>query len=312
MPTLPEIARDDEAVRDILIDRSLSHVTAARMISEYGYETTESSVRRTRKKLEEESSNHSHPKTVAVIGDYQIGLHDRDFIDRQCEILRDLKPDVLLSTGDELDFTSLGSWVQGLPAQYERTIHEERQVWVEEIAPQINEAVGPDCEKRMCDSNHLRRLPKAIEQFMPGARDMPELFVPNFMKLGEFGWHWDEMPYEFLPGCVYSHGDDWGVTSRAQAVKFRETVKTRQANIVYGHSHQAALNTTALGYGYEMETYWALNTGNGMKMREARYIRSTSPDWSRGIGIIHWDGESAHPELHLEIRGKIYVNGRRY
>lgn len=251
------------------------------------------------------------PATVVVVGDYQIGYHDRDFIEKQCEIIRDVQPDIIISTGDDCDFSSISKYAQGLPDQFGRTIHEERQMWVEDIAPAINEA-APNAIKRMCDSNHIRRLPMAIEKYIPGLRDAPELFVKNFLKLDELGWVFDDGPTEFLPGVIYSHGDEFNATSRTQATKHREVIKTRQANIVFGHTHQAALNTTALGYGYNMETYWSLNVGHGMQMREAKYIKSTSPDWSRGIGIIHYDGVTAYPELHLEVGGKIRVDGVSY
>lgn len=251
------------------------------------------------------------PATVVVVGDYQIGFHDRAFIDKQCEIIRDLNPDIIISSGDECDQSSVSRWSQGLPEQFGRTLHEERQIWVEEIAPQINEA-APNAVKRMCDSNHIRRLPVAIEKYIPGLRDAPELFVKNFLKLPELGWIFDEEPTEFLPGVVYSHGDEFGATSKSQASKAREVIKTRQKNIVFGHTHQAALNTTALGYGFNMQTYWSMNVGHGMRLREAKYIKSTSPDWSRGIGIIYFDGQESYPELHLEVGGKIRVDGKVY
>lgn len=348
--TLYDDAMRDDDLYQVLMDTNLNHQQAYEKI-QFGLfvETSRTSVRRAREQLgvlspestapvysaaalsvTERSRDLNHrlaseayekpspetwsrgvPAVAVIIGDYQIGLHDRAFIDRQCQIIRDLNPDIVISTGDELDFTSLGRWVQGLPGQYGRSIHEERQVWVNEIAPQISEA-APNAQKRMCDSNHIRRLPQSVERLMPGLADAPELFVKNFLHLDELGWVFDEGPTEFLPGVVYSHGDDWNVTSRGQSQKFREVIKTRQANVVFGHSHQAGLYTTALGYGYNMDTKFALNVGHGMVLREAQYIKSTSPDWSRGIGILYYDGESVHPELHLEVGGKIRVNGKSY
>lgn len=333
--SLYDLARVNQAVFDILSDESLNHQEAVGEINDLqgrtGFTTSRASVRRARERLgvyspestvsggrvprESTGSVVSGPgvrdeRLAVVIGDYQIGCHDRDFIDRQCEIIRDLKPDLIISTGDELDFTNLGRWVKGLPGEYTGTIQSERDAWIE-ISKQLTES-APNAEKRMCDSNHIRRLPMAVEKYLPGLVDMPELFVKNFLKLEELGWHFDELPYEVLPGVVYSHGDDWSVTSRGQASKFREVVKTRQANVIFGHSHQASLNTTAMGYGYKMSTHWALNVGHGMQLREAKYIKSTSPDWSRGIGIVHFDGDTAYPELHLELNGKMHVDGRTY
>lgn len=299
---LSDLMFEDAEVMGILKNKSIGHKEAASQISEKGHPTTESSVRRARKNI---------PVTVAVIGDYQIGKHDRKFIDRQCEIIRDLKPDMIVSTGDEVDFTQISRHVKGLPGEYEGlSLDKERQIWVE-IAKQINEA-APEAEKRMCASNHLRRLPAALERYLPGLRDLPELAIPTLLKLEELGWTWDPVPTEILPGVVYSHGDEFMVTTRTQQSKTREVIKTRRANVIYGHSHQAGLATTALGYGYNMETFWSLNVGHGMQVQNAEYVKSTSPDWSRGIGVVHWDGSAAHPELHLEINGKIRVNGRTY
>lgn len=328
-------------ILEILNDRDLNHQEATDEIQSYGVSTSRTSVRRARERLNVESSHYNagqgrgrvvespelnvppspkpdysmwpkgKPATVVVIGDYQIGLHDRDFIEKQCEIIRDVQPDIIISTGDDCDFSSISRFAQGLPDQFGRTLHQERQMWVEDIAPAINEA-APHAQKRMCDSNHIRRLPMAIEKLIPGLRDAPELFVKNFLKLDELGWAFDEGPTEFLPGVVYSHGDEFGATSRGQANKSREVIRTRQASIVFGHTHQAGLSTTALGYGYNMSPKFSLSVGHGMILREAKYIKSTSPDWSRGIGIIHFDGEDSFPELHLEMGGKIRVDGRVY
>lgn len=347
MSKLLTLAQVDQRVMDALVDTSLNHQRATEVINGFIFPpTSRTSVRRAREELGVVSPQTTFnyfrenvlgnefvqvanenpvpapvlvpemwpegtPATVVVVGDYQIGLHDDEFIKKQCDIIADVDPDIIISTGDDCDFTAVGRWVQGLPDQFGRTIHEERQIWVEEIAPLFN-AAAPNAIKRMCDSNHIRRLPQAIERYIPGLRDAPELFVKNFLKLDELGWIFDEGPTEFLPGVVYSHGDEVGMTSRSQASKAREVIKTRQRSIVFGHTHQAALNTTALGYGFNMTPQFSLNVGHGMRLREASYIKSTSPDWSRGIGILYYDGENVHPSLHLESGGRIRVNGKVY
>lgn len=341
--SLYDYSQEDPEALEILTS-DLNHVQAAEKLDRLGLETSRYAVMRARKRLgvtnppvypaqspellslktqirgtlntsasipDPSPWPEGVPATVVVVGDYQIGLHDMAFIEKQAEIIRDLQPDIIISTGDECDFTSISRWSQGMPDQFGRTIHEERQMWVEEIAPLLNEA-APNAVKRMCDSNHVRRLPMAIEKHIPGLRDAPELFTKNFLKLDELGWVFDEQPTEFLPGVVYSHGDEFSATSRAQASKSREIIRTRQRNVIFGHTHQAGLATTALGYGYDMDTKWSLNVGHGMRLREARYIKSTSPDWSRGIGVVYYDGKDTHPELHLEIGGKIRVDGKSY
>lgn len=350
MSELLKLANASQDVYQLLADADLNHQQAADELNDYLRlfpndrlsSTSRTSVRRAREALGVASPHYNagqgrtsnsvvepapapvgyprpdysmwpegRPALVAVVGDYQIGAHDRGFIEKQIEIIRDLQPDIIISTGDECDQSSVSRWSQGMPEQFGRTLHEERQMWVEDIAPAINEA-APNAVKRMCDSNHVRRLPMAVEKFIPGLRDAPELFVKNFLHLDELGWAFDEQPTEFLPGIVYSHGDEVMMTSRTQASKSREVIKTRQKNYIFGHTHQAGISTTALGYGFQMKTHWSLNVGHGMQLQEAKYIKSTSPDWSRGIGVVYYDGTDSFPELHLEINGKIHVDGKRY
>lgn len=301
---LRKIINSDDRVRKIVLESNLNHIEAAVAVNDLGYDTTESSVRRSRR---------SQTKTVVVIGDYQIGAHDRGFIEKQCEIIRDIKPDMIISTGDELDATSLGRWVRGLPGEFETSFQEELDQWYV-VAKMLNEA-APQAEKRMCRSNHTDRLAVSLNSRLPGLRDLRALELPTLMRLDELGWIYDNpkgSATEFLPGVTYSHGDEWSITSKGQANKAGEMIKERGTHVVFGHSHQAGLYTQALGYNFNMNTKWALNVGSGMAYDQADYIKKGSPNWSRGVGIIHYDGKEAHPDLRLEVNGKIRYDGRTY
>lgn len=301
---LRALISSDERVRKIVLESSLGHTEAAEAVNSLGYSTTEASVRRSRK---------SQTKTVAVIGDYQIGCHDKAFIEKQCEVIRDIKPDIIISTGDELDATSLGRWTRGMPEEFETTLQDELDQWYE-VAEMINEA-APQAEKRMCRSNHTDRLAVSLRSRLPGLRDLRALELPNLMRLSDFGWIYDNPPgsaTEFLPGVTYSHGDEWSITSKGQANKAGEMIKERGTHVVFGHSHQAGIYTQALGYNFNMRVKWALNVGTGMAFDRADYIKKGSPNWSRGVGIIYYDGTDAFPDLRLEINGKIRYDGRTY
>lgn len=306
---LPELMTTDPEVNDIVHDDTISRRIAVNRLAALGHTVSEWAIRDARKKERIRTGQ----KLAVVIGDYQVGCHDRAFIHRQCEMIKDLRPDTIISTGDELDATSLGRWVRGLPEEFETTLQDELDMWYE-IASWINEA-APNAEKRMCRSNHTDRLPISLRARLPGLRDLRALQLPALMRLDELGWTYDNPPgsaTEFLPGVTYSHGDEWSITSHSQANKAREIVKHRATHVVFGHSHQAGLYTQALGYNFNSEVKWAMNVGTGMAFDRADYIKHGSPNWSRGIGIIYYDGNDAHPELVLDLGGKMRWNGRSY
>src|SRR5690606_9656229 len=113
---LRALISSDERGRKIVLESSLGHTEAAEAVNSLGYSTTEASVRRPRR---------SQSKAVVVIGDSQLGCHAKAFIEKQCEDIRDLKPDVLTSAGADLAATPLGRWTRGMPEEFETSLQAE-------------------------------------------------------------------------------------------------------------------------------------------------------------------------------------------
>src|ERR1041385_2267293 len=67
---------------------------------------------------------HGRMKTIMVIPDLQIPLHDERFLGKLLAVTEYIEPDVLAFVGDLTDSTEVGRWVKGTAGEYTGKLQE--------------------------------------------------------------------------------------------------------------------------------------------------------------------------------------------
>ena len=194
-------------------------------------------------------------RTAVVLPDMQIGFyvdaqgnlhstHDDAAIDVALQIIKFLKPNLIIFNGDNLDFPEMSKY--RLSPAFQRTT----QATIDRaglMVAQVRAAAGPDCEIRWLEGNHEMRISNYILDNAAAAfgikksnapEDWPVLSVPNLCRL-------DEHNIQYLPG--YPANETW-INDRLRVIHGTHVVSGgstahkylahERVSTVYGHIHR--------------------------------------------------------------------------
>lgn len=247
--------------------------------------------------------------TWLIVPDLQIPLHDAGFTDKLVEIASYIKPDGLLFIGDLTDSTEVGRWVKGKPGEYTGMLQDAFDE-ASKIVSRFREAVGPDCEMILQDSNHDERTMKYVIEHAPALASLRTLDLSELIGLASNGVRIVSGATEFLPGVLSMHGHERAYSSvpgRWGGLRVVEHGK----HIVYGHTHTPHLMVTAQGTGDSRRNLWHMNVGHGMDMTSASYLKDGYATWAQAFGTVTLtDEDEAVPHLYMAINGKLEIDGR--
>jgi len=83
-------------------------------------------------------------------------------------------------------------------------------------------------------------------------------------------------------------------------------------NVIFGHTHQPFLTSSAYGYAGKVKPRWVMNVGSIMNPEDAHYIKDGAVSWTQSFAILRDDGKRCFPELITANAGFFYAEGRRY
>lgn len=244
-------------------------------------------------------------KKIVAISDLQVPLHDKRAVANVAAFIRAYKPDLVVSVGDEADFTGISRWAHGTPLQFETNLHREREDTIR-VLEQLR-------VQHVIRSNHTDRLFNTIKMRVPEFRHLPELRLPTFLRFDDLGITYHETPWELAPGWVLAHGDEGslsqkpGLTALGLAEKFGKSV-------LCGHTHRIGLTHRTFSVsGKPTLTLWGMEVGNLMDMRKASYLKAGSGNWQQGFGLLTVDGTKVSPQLvPIHKDGTFVVDGKRF
>jgi len=251
-------------------------------------------------------------RTALILSDWQVDLHDEDFIARTLQLAKDLQPDKIVHVGDESDNTAIGRWVQGTPAEAEGNL--QTQIDITHMWLRKFREACPDATFDIAYSNHLARFSQSITTRLPAFRHLRALSIENLFGLDELEITYRREIFDVFPDVIAGHGHQWGLTSANQYQKGCQVVRTVGKSVVAGHTHKPLLTTAATGYNFNMTDNFYMNVGCSMRMDEAEYITSKSPDWAHGVGVLTWNRTIGRtmPELLIARDGRIRYEGKVY
>ena len=228
-------------------------------------------------------------KTIVLISDLQVPYHDKRAVANVSKFIKAFKPDEVASVGDEMDFQTISRWAQGTPLEYERTIARDRDATATVLEDlRVNHVIR---------SNHTDRLFNTVMMRAPGLLSLPELELPNFLRMDILGIEYHKKPYELAPGWLLMHGDEGNISQNGGQTALNLAKKTGYS-VVCGHTHRMGLmHHSESVVGVNTRTVWGMEVGNLMDAKKASYLKGGISNWQQGFGILWVDGKNVKPEL---------------
>jgi hypothetical protein len=226
-------------------------------------------------------------RRVWVVSDLQVPFQDARAVGAVAQCIADMKQpdDIVMTIGDEMDFQTVSRWSSGTPLEHERSIGRDRDMTVQVLRDlQVQHVIR---------SNHTDRLYNQVMRRLPGLLGLPELELPQFLRLDELGITFHAEAFDVAPGWVALHGDEAGVSQIAGQTA-AGLVRKVGMSVVCGHTHRMGLQpyTTSVN-GRLTRTLWGFEVGHLMDMRKAKYAKTHN--WQQGFGVLYVDGSIVTP-----------------
>lgn len=250
-------------------------------------------------------------KKVVVVSDLQVPLHDQRAVNNVAAFIKAYKPDLVVSVGDEADFTGISKWAHGTPLQYETNLHKEREATIV-VLEQLK-------VQHMIRSNHTDRLFNTVKMRVPEFRHLPELTLPKFLRLEDLGITYHEKPWDITvggqkTGWLLMHGDEGSLnrTGGMTALGLAKRAGVKDGGgVVSGHTHRMGLIHHTEAVNDKSRTIWGMECGTLMSFKDISYIKGNMHTWQKGFGILTVDGNKVTPQLvPIHKDGTFTVDGK--
>jgi hypothetical protein len=242
----------------------------------------------------------------------QIPLHDAHTVSNVARFIKAYKPDVVLTLGDEADFTEIGRWSEGKPGWYEQTLAANRDMTVD-VLWSLGEYAK---QQHMIRSNHTDRLFNVIMNKIPSFLSLPELKFEKFMKLDELGITYHKTPFRVAGSgsnaILAVHGDE-GSIKPTPGLTALEASRRAGFGIICGHTHRAGFSQfseSSAGRIGRILRGW--EGGHLMDVRKATYTKGTM-NWQQAFITVEEIGSNVQVNIiNIEKDGTFVVSGKRY
>lgn len=249
-------------------------------------------------------------KTIVIVSDMQVPLHDAKAVNSVIEFVKDFQPDELVNVGDDADCTEVGSWKRGLATEYAGTFQDGLDA-TRGIHIQFREALG-DKPYHVSRSNHTDRLESYIGRHAPALSSVWSLNLEDLLGYDELGIRFHREPFQIAPGWVCAHGDE-GSLSKISGRTAGLLAEKWGVSVVCGHSHRAGLSFKSYGYaGKVNRSVTGMEVGHLMDLKKATYLAGGSGDWQQAFAILYVRSGRVTPVLVPIHGGKFTVEGQVY
>lgn len=211
-------------------------------------------------------------KKGICIYDLHYPKHNKELWANILDHIDDLKPDVFVFGGDNLDMEVVSHWTKGKHRRIEGTrLKEDYDGFVRDILEPLEKVLPKDCRKIFLEGNHEVWVERYIDEH-PEVEGFFE--VRNNLPLQDWEWY-DYGDHAIVGKLYFIHGV---FVNQHNAMK---TVQTFGRNIIYGHGHtlQAFVSTTPL----DTQSHMAMQIPCSCEMNP-HYRKNMPNGWLNGFG----------------------------
>jgi hypothetical protein len=247
-------------------------------------------------------------KRTVVVPDLQVPYHDPVAVKNVAAYIKAVRPDSVVTLGDEIDLPQISRWTENTPGWYEQTLAADRDEAVEVLWSLVEHTK----DAHMIRSNHTDRLYNVIMKKIPAFLALPELRFEKFMKLDELGITYHKKPYSVARGIIALHGDEQSVKP-TPGLTALEAARRHGISVICGHTHRAGQSAFTEASGGKIgRILRGWEGGHLMDVRQAHYTKGTM-NWQQAFIIIEEIGTNVQVSIiNLEKDGTFVVSGKRY
>jgi hypothetical protein len=247
-------------------------------------------------------------KRTVVVPDLQVPYHDPVAVKNVAAYIKAVRPDSVVTLGDEIDLPQISRWTENTPGWYEQTLAADRDEAVEVLWSLVEHTK----DAHMIRSNHTDRLYNVIMKKIPAFLALPELRFEKFMKLDELGITYHKKPYSVARGIIALHGDEQSVKP-TPGLTALEAARRHGISVICGHTHRAGQSAFTEASGGKIgRILRGWEGGHLMDVRQAHYTKGTM-NWQQAFIVIEEIGTNVQVSIiNLEKDGTFVVSGKRY
>jgi hypothetical protein len=263
--------------------------------------------------------------TAYIMSDHQYPATDMPLVWTSLEIVRDLKPDVIVVAGDGLDFEELGRYkhnanLAGTASLHVNGYHKDVLKPFTEAAQHTGVISGTGWEaytnprRIYLMGNHERRYNDYQQYNAAALGDWPSF--QTFAKLED----WEVFPYARgdgwwpLPNLLVSHG--WQARSVAAMTARANSLDLPGVNVITGHTHRIGQYAQTYNQGGQRTTVWSYEMGHMADESSLPKAMPETNNWQQCAGVILRYGDwGFHAEVLPVVGNKldrVYVGGNEY
>ena len=247
-------------------------------------------------------------KRTVVVPDLQVPYHDPIAVKNVAAYIKAVRPDSVVTLGDEIDLPQISRWTENTPGWYEQTLAADRDETVEVLWSLVEHTK----EAHMIRSNHTDRLYNVIMKKIPAFLALPELRFEKFMKLDELGITYHKKPYAIAKGYIAVHGDEQSIKPQPGLTAL-DAARRHGISVICGHTHRAGQSAFTEASGGKIgRIIRGYEGGHLMSPKLAHYTKGTM-NWQQAFIIIEEVGTNVQVSIiNLEKDGTFVVSGKRY
>lgn len=240
---------------------------------------------------------------IFFVSDLHIPFHDKPALRLVLDVIRDFKPDILVSNGDFVDCYSISRHSKdpgrskGLKAEFDQA-----NVILDQL-----DALCPKARKIYLAGNHEDRLRRYVEE---KAAELDGLLdIPDQLRLKTRGWQYVHYKDDVKIGKVFvTH--DVGSAGRYNVFKCLDTY---QSSVVTGHTHRLSYvveGDAAGGRKVSAQFGWLGDVNQIDYMHKVKARR----EWTTGFGYGYVSPQSGYVYLVPVpiVKGTAVVEGKLY
>ena len=247
-------------------------------------------------------------KRTICVPDLQVPLHDPVAVANVAAYIKAVRPDSVVTLGDEIDLPQISRWTENTPGWYEQTLAADRDEAVEVLWSLVEHTK----DAHMIRSNHTDRLYNVIMAKVPAFGALPELRFEKFMRFDELGITFHKNPMPIAPNWIAVHGDHTPIKPQG-GLSALEAARRHGKNVISGHTHRAGRSAFSEASGGRIgRVLHGVEVGNLMDFKQAAYTKGVA-NWQQAFAIMYVQGNKVQVDLiNIEKDGTFIVAGKSY